>query len=102
LIFTGENMKIDIKKVGKIIGSIRRIRGITQKQIARETGLTINYLSLLENGKRGIALGSLDKICEIINIPPAAIFILATRRNKKFPVISRLKKIVRDNEAFHK
>ncbi len=41
---------------------------MTQQNVAERTGLTVNYLSLLENGKRGIGLESLNELASVFGV----------------------------------
>jgi transcriptional regulator with XRE-family HTH domain len=52
--------------------AIRRVRselGIKQTEIARKTGLTASFLSLVENGKAVPSLSTLKDIAEAMDIP---------------------------------
>ncbi len=71
-------MRIDKSKLGCAIKKIRGDLKITQKELAEKSGLTINYLSLLENGKRGIGLERLSDLAEIFGIPTSLILVLAS------------------------
>lgn len=53
---------IDRHKLGQIIQTARQKQGITQKQLAEITGLTVNYISLLETGRRGAEIATVNKI----------------------------------------
>lgn len=71
-------MRIDRTKLGRTIKAIRSDLKITQKELAEKSGLTINYISLLENGKRGIGFGRLNDLAEIFGIPAELLIILAS------------------------
>lgn len=68
-------MKVDEKKLGLIVRDIRSSLGIRQKDLAREANVSVNYLCLLESGKREMSLATLNKVASVLNIP--AIFIMS-------------------------
>ena len=76
-------MKIDKVKLGSAIKKIRSDLKITQKELAEKTGLTENYLSLLENGKRGIGFDKLNEIAGVFRIPAHLLVVLASDAPKK-------------------
>ncbi|WP_421855812.1 helix-turn-helix domain-containing protein [Oricola sp.] len=54
---------------GERLRKLRDERGITQKQMAREIGVSAAYLSALEHGHRGIpSWGLLQRIIACLNI----------------------------------
>jgi transcriptional regulator with XRE-family HTH domain len=70
-------MKINKSKIGFVIKKIRSDLKITQKELAKRTCLTINYLSLLENGKRGIGFDKLNDLAEVFGVPAHLLVVLA-------------------------
>lgn len=62
--------------VGKSIKEVREARGITQDELSQKTGLTINYISRLENGHRGISIDSLNDISKILDFPAPLFYTL--------------------------
>jgi transcriptional regulator with XRE-family HTH domain len=54
-------------------------KNITQEQLSRETGLTINYLSLFENGHRGISIENSNLIARVLNVRASRLYVLADR-----------------------
>ncbi len=50
------------KDAGEQIRTLRKEKGITLKYIADATGLSISFLSLVENGKSGISFSNMQKI----------------------------------------
>ena len=72
-----ERMKISKTQLGEAVREIRKHRGLTQKEVAARTGMTINYLSLLENGKRGIRMRRLNDLAELFEMPVSSLLALA-------------------------
>jgi len=54
----------DAVGMGKRIADLREERGWTQKQLAERAGLSITFLSEVENGKRNISYGKLLRIAD--------------------------------------
>ena len=65
--------------IGKALLEIRTAREpvITQKMISDATGLTVNFLSLVENERRGLSKTSAQKIADACSVPPCFLDILA-------------------------
>ena len=50
--------------MGKRIAQLREGNGMTQKQLADRAGISVTFLSEVENGKRNISMGKLVSIAE--------------------------------------
>jgi transcriptional regulator with XRE-family HTH domain len=50
--------------MGKRIAQLREANGMTQKQLADRSGISVTFLSEVENGKRNISMGKLVSIAE--------------------------------------
>lgn len=59
------------KKIGAKIVYYRKIKDISQEQLAEAVGITPQYLSRIENGgySKNVSLSTLMKIAEKLNIP---------------------------------
>ncbi len=66
--------------IGRAIQEVRAKRGLTQSQLSERTGLTVNYISLLENGKRGISLEKLNNVADTLQYPASFLLVLYARR----------------------
>jgi len=55
-------------KIGKQIKLIRTEKDIKQYDLARELGITSQYLSAIENGKRSPSFKLLEKIATTFNV----------------------------------
>lgn len=60
---------------------LREKSNLTQEQVAKLTGFTIRYISLLENGERNPSDNAKTKLAKAFRVPEVEIF-LATRRTK--------------------
>ncbi|MBT8489939.1 MAG: XRE family transcriptional regulator [Deltaproteobacteria bacterium] len=50
------------KNVGENLKKRRTVKGITLQDVSNATGLSVSFLSLVENGKSGISMANLQKI----------------------------------------
>jgi len=50
--------------MGKRIAQLREANGMTQRQLADRAGISVTFLSEVENGKRNISMGKLVSIAE--------------------------------------
>lgn len=75
---------LEIKNLGNVLKVIRETLGHTQDSVYEETGLSINYLSRLENGHKGISIDKLNKLAKLYNVPAPIICILAIPAKGEF------------------
>lgn len=62
-------MKLDIKiLVGQKIREFRKIRNMTQEQLAYTSQLDRTYINSVENGRRNISIVNLEKIAKGLHI----------------------------------
>ncbi len=67
--------KLEIDKFfGKIIKEYRLKSGITQEKLAEELGISIKYVSRMENGNSGIKRQTLINCMNLLGISPNIIF----------------------------
>lgn len=69
-------MAIDEKELGKAIAEVRGLRGLTQRQLADGAGLTVNYISLLENAERSVSIDTLNRLADVLKVPAEWILFL--------------------------
>jgi transcriptional regulator with XRE-family HTH domain len=63
--------------MGCAIRCVREARGLTQQQLADLSNLTVNYISLLETGKRSLSDHALNRIARAFRVPVLWLQILA-------------------------
>jgi transcriptional regulator with XRE-family HTH domain len=63
--------------VGRVIKTVRAMLGYSQKEIAKHTGYSVNYISLVENGHRGVGFSVLEKIGNAMEVPDVCFQALA-------------------------
>lgn len=64
----------DTKNITSNLKSLREERGIKQKFIAKQLGISANYYSQIENGHRPLQIEHLLKLRDIFNVSLDEIF----------------------------
>jgi len=67
------------KAIGERIKGYRKLKGLTQEQLAEEMEFNTKSISLLENGHNYIALNKVPKLCNALDIQPYQLFIFDKR-----------------------
>jgi transcriptional regulator with XRE-family HTH domain len=62
-----EGMKENLYQIGKRLKKRRKEKGLTIKILSEYTGLSVGYLSNLENDVNSPTIDNLSKICEALN-----------------------------------
>jgi transcriptional regulator with XRE-family HTH domain len=57
-----------MEKLGQRISEIRKIKKITQEQLAEKTDLTVSYISKIEGGKRNPSFIAIHRIADGLGI----------------------------------
>lgn len=63
-----------VKLVGSNIKEIRKLKKLTQEELAEKCGLQTSYLAGVERGDRNITIQTLEKIIEGLEETPSKIF----------------------------
>lgn len=67
--------KLDIdKSFGKILREFRRKNKLTQEELAEKLGISLKYISRIENGNNGVKTQTLINYMNILGITPNTIF----------------------------
>ena len=72
-------MDIDI---GNTVRRLRSHRGLTLKELAEDTGLSLSYLSLIERNKRDPSLSNLAKIAKAFDLSPSILIFISSDRDQ--------------------
>lgn len=72
-ISTPESLPVDLL-VGKRLKDLRTERGYSLRILAERSGLNINTLSLIENGKSSPSVSTLQQLSQALEVPIAAFF----------------------------
>lgn len=62
-----------LKTFGAAVRQAREQQGLTQEEVAHRAGITVGYLSQLENGRRNPSLLVMAAICEVLETPLEAV-----------------------------
>ncbi|WP_126429080.1 helix-turn-helix domain-containing protein [Brevibacillus marinus] len=74
---------MDTNNIGKLLRDLRRKKGLTLKELAEKTGLSISFLSQVENSKCSITLQSLSKISDALEVSRSYFFPDSSYTEKK-------------------
>ena len=67
--------KADIdKSFGKILKEFRKKSGLTQEELSEQLGISLKYISRIENGNNGVKTQTLIKYMNILGITPNTIY----------------------------
>ncbi|MFO7285446.1 MAG: helix-turn-helix domain-containing protein [Gammaproteobacteria bacterium] len=58
---------------GRLLKELREERGLSQSQLALDSGLDQTFVSLLERGQRQPTLITLFALCDALDVPPEMI-----------------------------
>ncbi len=58
------------KRVAKNVKALRLVRGLSQQELANKTGLTVRYISRLENSAQNLTLGVVEKLAKGLECSP--------------------------------
>ncbi len=58
----------NLKNLGKNVQKQRKLRGITQEELAAEIGVSSTYIGFIEQSKRQPAIDTLDKIARALKV----------------------------------
>lgn len=62
------------QQLGNKIRKYRKLKGLSQEQLAEEIGIATNTLSSIERGNAFMTAQTLEKIIKIFNVTPQEIF----------------------------
>jgi len=63
-----------LDQIGQEIRTLRRLRGLTMKELARRTGKTTGFISQLERGLSRASLATLQDLADALEVPLAWLF----------------------------
>ena len=84
--------KSDIDKIfGKILREFRIKSGLTQEQLSEKLGISLKYISRIENGNNGIKTQTLINYMNILGITPNTLYLdfLTNKEIKKDIMLSK-------------
>lgn len=63
-----------MKAFGKRVAEVRKSRGVTQQELAENTGMSVVAIAYIETGKRWARLGTLNKIANSLKVNISDLF----------------------------
>lgn len=84
--------------IGQSIREIRKSKGLNQKQLSAQCGMSFNALCQIETGRTLPQRETLNKICVVLNVPVSYIYFNSLDekdvQESKIPVFKALKKAI--------
>lgn len=68
--------------LGRAIQMCRIRRQLNQTQLAKLSGCSVSYLSMLENSKRDPTLSTVEKIADALRVPVQILFFLGADKDE--------------------
>ncbi len=62
------------KKLGQRIASLRKVRKLTQEQLAEAIGCSVEFISLIERGVNAPSVSGLEKFAKILKVEVRELF----------------------------
>jgi len=67
------------------VKKFRKLRGLTQQQLADKATITRNYLTLIENNAREPSMTTLERLSEVLQVP-VSVLTLKVDSSSKNPI----------------
>jgi len=79
------------KKLGQRIADLRNKRRLTQVQLAKAVGCSVEFISLVERGVNSPSVAGLDRFSKALNVEVVALFSFrpGKGRSRRAPVAKR-------------
>ena len=62
------------KKLGQRIADLRKQRRLTQAQLAKRVGYSVEFISLIERGVNGPSIAGLEKLAKALKVDVSKLF----------------------------
>lgn len=76
--------------IGRAIKLCRNQKELSKTKLAELSGLSISYITLLEQGKRDPNLSAIIKICQALQVPATILIFLAADTEEKTGISTEL------------
>ena len=70
------------KKLGKRIADLRKTRGLTQVELGKKVGCSVEFISLVERGVNAPSVAGLEKFARVLKVEVIDRFTFAARKAK--------------------
>jgi transcriptional regulator with XRE-family HTH domain len=74
------------KQLGQRIAALRRANRLTQVQLAKETGYSVEFISLVERGVNGPSIAGLERFARALEVEVVDLFTFGQRKRTRRPV----------------
>ena len=68
------------RKLGKRIAELRRLRKLTQKQLAEAVGCSVEFISLVERGVNAPSVAGPEKFAKVLKVDVRELFAFEEKR----------------------
>ena len=85
--------------IGKRLSELRGVKGLSQGDIEKRTGLLRCYISRVENGHTRPSIQTLEKMAKALEIETYQLFLEGNKEPKAIPAESRATPDRRENEV---
>lgn len=89
---------ITLKAIGKNVQKYRKMKGLTQAQLAEQINISTIHMSHIETGITSMSLQCLLKVCEVLDITPNHLLLDAVSINKDGSLVSEKLSDLSDDE----
>jgi len=73
-------MSISKTQLGQAVRQIRELRGYSQSELGRKSGLQSNTIALIERGERGVSLDAVNNLASALAVPAGCLTMLGTTK----------------------
>jgi len=70
-------------KLGQRIANLRREQGLTQVQLAKRTGYSVEFISFVERGVNGPSIAGLEKFGKALKVGVVDLFSFDRQKSKR-------------------
>lgn len=86
-------------ELARAIKLIRTASGMKQKEISAKLGVTANYFSLIENGRREPSISFLKRLAAVLSVPIGLFFLWEPDNEKHSDRIDQVRALLAGLEA---
>lgn len=74
------------EKLGTRIADLRRERKLTQVQLAKAVGCSVEFISLVERGVNAPSVAGLEKFAKVLNVEVVEMFMFKSQKRTRRPL----------------